>query len=334
MTRGPSGARWGNHAKSPGLIGGGSASAARARLGSSMNCAAPAAEAASTHRRLTSALNDPPSLAPREYLPLGDVHRPGRKSQTCLLVRGGCFMRSETPWGGMKTGSRPESRPITKRRWLTPRSSLGCRNGWRTGRWRPTRWRRSCGSRSRICIAACGGSPSIGICEEQADGRFSLTSLGASLRKGAPSRLGEKVEIVVGQYWLPWAELLATLETGRPAFDQVFGMDVDAWRRQNQADGASFNAYLAGETFATAAPIVEALDVSGASTVADIGGGHGGLLAAVCEGAPSAPRRAVRLPETVEGALPFLQSYGVAERVRRVGGDIAKRFPSRPMSIC
>ena len=31
-------------------------------------------------------------------------------------------------------------------------------------------------------------------------------------------------------------------------------------------------------------------------------------------------------PETVEGALPFLQSHGVAERVRRVGGDMRKEM--------
>jgi hypothetical protein len=169
------------------------------------------------------------------------------------------------------------------------------------------------------------GLAGIGICEEQTDGRFSLTSLGASLRKGAPSRLGEKVEIVVGQYWLPWAELLATLETGRPAFDQVFGVEVDAWRRQNQADGATFNAYLAGETFATAAPTVEALDLSGVSTVAAIGG-DGGLLSAVLKAHSQLQGVLFGSPETVEGALPFLQLHGVAERVRRVGGDIRKEI--------
>ncbi len=171
----------------------------------------------------------------------------------------------------------------------------------------------------RRCLRGLAG---IGICEELADGRFALTELGRSLRKGAPSRLGEKVEIVVGQYWLPWAELLATLETGKPAFDHVFGMEVDAWRRQNQEAGATFNAYLAGETFAAAGPIVEALDLSGVSTVAEIGGGHGGLLAALLRAHLQLQGVLIGLPEALEGAVPFLESHGVAERVRHLGGDI------------
>jgi hypothetical protein len=171
------------------------------------------------------------------------------------------------------------------------------------------------------------GLASIGICEELADGRFGLTALGHSLRKGSASRLGEKVEIVVGQYWLPWAELLATLETGKPAFEHVFGMDVGAWRRQTQEDGATFNAYLAAETLANAAPVVEALDLSGAATVADIGGGHGGLLAAILKAHPRLQGVLFDVPETVEGALPFLQAHGVAERVRRAGGDPRANIP-------
>lgn len=170
------------------------------------------------------------------------------------------------------------------------------------------------------------GIASIGICEELADGRFALTSLGASLRKGAPARLGEKVEIVVGQYWLPWAELFGTLETGRPAFEQVFGMEVAGWR-QNPEDGATFHAYLAAETQATAGAVVEALDVSGARTVAEIGGGHGGLLAAILKAHPELDGVLFGPPETIEGALPFLQSHGVAERVRRAGGDTRVEIP-------
>ena len=72
----------------------------------------------------------------------------------------------------------------------------------------------------------------LGICEERADGRFALTSLGEALEPGSPSRLGEKVMIVVEQYWQPWADLVSTLQTGAPAFDHVFGTDVWAWRNE------------------------------------------------------------------------------------------------------
>jgi len=70
------------------------------------------------------------------------------------------------------------------------------------------------------------GLVALGICAERSDGGFSLTDLGRSLASGSPSRLGEKVTIVVEQYWQPWADLLHTLRNGDPAFEHVFGTDV------------------------------------------------------------------------------------------------------------
>ena len=105
------------------------------------------------------------------------------------------------------------------------------------------------------------GLVTLGICAERSDGGFSLTDLGRSLASGSPSRLGEKVTIVVEQYWQPWANLLHTLRNGEPAFEHVFGTDVWAWRNENFRGGDIFAAYLAGETFAQAGPIVEALDL-------------------------------------------------------------------------
>src|SRR5262245_58049076 len=108
------------------------------------------------------------------------------------------------------------------------------------------------------------GLATLGICEERADGSFALTSLGHSLKPGAPSRLGEKVMIVVEQYWRSWADLVSTLQTGAPPFEHIFGTDVWAWRNENFRAGDIFAAYIAGESFAQAGPIVDTLDLSAA----------------------------------------------------------------------
>jgi SAM-dependent methyltransferase/AraC-like DNA-binding protein len=171
------------------------------------------------------------------------------------------------------------------------------------------------------------GLVTLGICEEHPDGGFALTSLGQSLKPGSPSRLGEKVMIVVEQYWQPWADLVSTLQTGAPAFDHVFGTDVWAWRNENFRGGDIFAAYLASETFAGAGPIVEVLDLSGVDRVADIGGGHGGLLAAILQTNPDTRGILFDLPETIIGAKRFLKSHGVLERVTLVGGDFIAEIP-------
>jgi AraC-like DNA-binding protein/SAM-dependent methyltransferase len=171
------------------------------------------------------------------------------------------------------------------------------------------------------------GLVTLGICEERTDGSFALTSLGQSLKPGSPARLGEKVMIVVEQYWQPWADLVSTLQTGAPAFDHVFGTDVWAWRNENFRGGDIFAAYLANETFAAAGPIVEALDLSGVGSIADIGGGHGGLLAAILQAHPGMRGILFDLPETIIGAKRFLKSHGVFERVTLVGGDFIAEIP-------
>jgi hypothetical protein len=173
------------------------------------------------------------------------------------------------------------------------------------------------------------GLCTLGLCEEHSDGTFALTPTGHSLRLGSPSPLRAKAMIVVEQYWRPWAELARSLETGKPAFEHVFGVKVQNWRRDNYAQGAVFESYLAKETFAHGADILEALDLSGAGTVADVGGGHGGLIATVLHARPDIAGALFDQEQTIAAAGPFLDSVGVGGRVQLIGGDILAEIPVR-----
>ncbi len=169
------------------------------------------------------------------------------------------------------------------------------------------------------------GLCTIGLCEERSDGTFALTPFGQSLTSG--SRLATKVQIVVEQYWQPWANLVACLQTGKPAFEHVFGMSIGDWRRENAEHSALFDSYLAKETLAQAGPIIEALDFSGAGTVAEIGGGYSGLLAAILQTHPYIDGILFDRPPTIAAARSFLKSQGVADRVQLVGGDLLAGIP-------
>ena len=103
------------------------------------------------------------------------------------------------------------------------------------------------------------GLATLGICAEGGDGSFTLTSGGQSLRADSPSRLAKKVQIVVEQYWMPWTNLVGSLQTGKPAFDQVFGINVRDWRRDHGQQGAMFEFYRTAETFDQAGSIIEVL---------------------------------------------------------------------------
>jgi hypothetical protein len=171
------------------------------------------------------------------------------------------------------------------------------------------------------------GLATLGLVDARPDDTFALTTAGRSLAPGAPSNLREKLLIVVEQYWQPWANVAACLKTGAPAFERVFGETVGDWRRAHPAHGATFDAYLARESFANAGAIIEALDLTGIETVADIGGGHGGLLAAILEARLELRGVLFDQPNTVAAAKPYLGSLGLGERVSSIGGDFLAAIP-------
>jgi hypothetical protein len=169
----------------------------------------------------------------------------------------------------------------------------------------------------------------IGICEERSGGSFTLTPFGRSLTAG--SRLATKVQIVVEQYWMPWACLLWTLETGKPAFDDVFGMSISEWRRENPEQGTLFESYLTSETFDQGGSIIEALELAAdAKRVAAIGGGCGALLAPLLIAHPHLNGVLFEQPHLIELAKPFLQAFGqfgLSERIELVAGDRLAEIP-------
>lgn len=169
------------------------------------------------------------------------------------------------------------------------------------------------------------GLASLGICAEAPEGTFALTPQGRSLLPGAPLR--QKVQIVVAQYWRPWANLAASVTTAKPAFEQIFGQNVADWRRDHSDAGALFDSYLAHEAHAQAPDIVAAIDLSGIRSVADIGGGHGGLLAGLLQANRNLRGILFDRPHRIEAALLFLQAQGVADRVERIGGDLLTAIP-------
>jgi O-methyltransferase len=159
------------------------------------------------------------------------------------------------------------------------------------------------------------GLCTIGMCEQRVDGAFALTSAGTCLTSHSPARLAEKVQIVVGQYWRPWAELTSTLETGKPAFEKVFGMSVSDWRAANAAQGALFDSYLARETSGQLASIIAAMDLSGIGTVAVLPARYRP------DGVP------FDRSYVVDMSQPYLPLLKAVKRVEFVAGDILDEIP-------
>jgi hypothetical protein len=175
------------------------------------------------------------------------------------------------------------------------------------------------------------GLANLGICDELPGEAFALNTSGQCLKRGSASRLREKVQIVVEQYWLPWMELIHTLKTGAPAFDNIFDMSVSKWRREHADQGAMFESYATAETFDQAGSIIEALECAvEASRLADIGGGCGALLAPLLIAFPHLTGALLERPHRIEMAKPFLQVFAqfrLLERIELVAGDFLADIP-------
>ena len=89
---------------------------------------------------------------------------------------------------------------------------------------------------------------------------------------------------------------LKCVKTGEMAFNRVFGMGRWEYLSAHPDAAATFNRMAASNTDGRATPIVEAYDFSAASTVIDLGGGRGVLMAAILTKHPDVKGMLTDLP--------------------------------------
>ena len=171
------------------------------------------------------------------------------------------------------------------------------------------------------------GLVALGVCSEEHDGRFGITPLGALLRADAPGSLRNAAILSGEEYLGAWGGLLHSVMTGETAFNRAFGMSQWEHREQHAELNDCFNAGLREETARVTGAILAAYDFSSFHTIADVGGGHGSLLAAILKAHPSVSGLLFDRPHVVAEARPCLEEAGVGGRCRITGGDFFCRVP-------
>ncbi len=167
----------------------------------------------------------------------------------------------------------------------------------------------------------------LGLLEEVGPGRFALTPLGAPLRTGAPDSVHGEAMMSDELLWLPWGKLLHSVQTGAPAFDEVYGTAFFQYLAQNPACSANFNAAMTDGTRLAAPAILAVYNFSGSGSIVDVGGGNGTLIATILRANPSLRGVLFDLPAGVEGAAALLSAAGVADRCQIIQGDFFQSVP-------
>jgi hypothetical protein len=160
------------------------------------------------------------------------------------------------------------------------------------------------------------------------DGRFGLTPLAGPLRSDAADSI-RAYAVMAGERWV-WQSvggLEHSLRTGAPAFEQIFGASLFDYYAAHP-DAARVGAEgLKSVGRGQDAAVVAAYDFAEAGTVVDVGGGQGGLLAAILEANPGVSGVVFNLPHVAAMARRQLQASGLAGRCRTEAGDFFREVP-------
>ncbi len=169
----------------------------------------------------------------------------------------------------------------------------------------------------------------VGLFEEVAPRRFTLTPLGAGLRTDLPGSIRPMALMLLDQAsWQPWGQLLYSVQTGETAFEHVHGMGRFDYLAEHPDTAAVFNEAMSSNTARSGTAIIDAYDFSGIERLVDVGGGHGLLLATVLQAHPTMRGVLFDRPQVIAGAQATLEAAGVSDRCELVGGDFFAEVPS------
>ncbi len=168
----------------------------------------------------------------------------------------------------------------------------------------------------------------IGVLEEREGRIFALTPMGQFLRTDVQGSLRGYARFVgYAPTWTAWGETLHSVRTGQPGFEHVFGENLFDWYAKHLDESAVFDDAMTSLSMVEAEAVAAAFDFSGISTLADVGGGRGYLLATILRANPSLEAILFDLPHVIAGAPPLLREQGVEPRVRVEGGSFLETAP-------
>lgn len=168
----------------------------------------------------------------------------------------------------------------------------------------------------------------FGVVAELENRQFALTPLGELLRSDVPGSLrGWATMVGMPFHRYPWTDLYETVRTGESAFDRIHGKEVFEYLAEHPEDAAIFDAAMTSISTTETASIVKAYDFSRFRTIVDVGGGRGGLLAAILSANPHLQGVLFDVSTVVAEAGEELAGTEVVDRCKVVSGDFFESVP-------
>ena len=168
----------------------------------------------------------------------------------------------------------------------------------------------------------------LDICVEREDGSFGLTATGSVLCADASNSL-RSWTILCGKYLWPSAgDLLHSIRTGETAGQRVGQPNRFKFLESDKEAAAIFDHAMAEISRLVAGEVLSCCSFDGVQRIVDVGGGSGGLLAAVLKAHSQLHGVLFDLPHVVLGAKAGLAKAFPADRCELVAGDFFELIPT------
>ncbi|APU14682.1 methyltransferase [Actinoalloteichus fjordicus] len=169
----------------------------------------------------------------------------------------------------------------------------------------------------------------LGVVVTTGDDSVELSPLGRLFRSQAPHSLHPMAELYGDPaWWQAWGSLEASIRTGRPGFDAVFGTGFFDHLGTDPALAARFHRAMSTISEIQLPDTVRGISFTQGERLVDVGGGDGTLLAAILAAGPSLHGTVFDTEAALERATEMLRKAGVADRADTEAGDFFATVPA------
>ena len=168
---------------------------------------------------------------------------------------------------------------------------------------------------------------SKGIFAEGESRQFSLTPLAEPLQSESPGSKRAMALMSGDEQFRAWAEIDYSIQTGKIAFEKIYGKPIFDYLGDNPEKARIFDAAMVGIHGRESDALLDAYDFSGINVVADIGGGNGSLLSRILQRHTAMKGILFDLPHVIERAKNQIESAGLSDRCELISGSFFESVP-------
>jgi hypothetical protein len=169
---------------------------------------------------------------------------------------------------------------------------------------------------------------SLSLLEETETGAFRTTPAGGMLHSGSPGSVASVVRLFTDPLTVrSWEGLTDVVRTGETAFPKFFGTSFFEYLNEHPKLAADFNAAMSEGSHMAAHVLPQHYDFGSYSTVVDVGGGDGTVLAGVLRHNPALRGVLQDRAPGVARAADVMRQSGLEDRFTGVPGDFFDSVP-------